>query len=101
MPEPTVEKRIRRGAGVTSAEVHGEAVLLDLRRGKYYSMNRTGAAVWELLSEPRTPSELHDALLERFDVEADALSGDLRDLLDDLRQHALIEESPSATEPPS
>ena len=67
-------------------------MLLDTRRGRYYTLNPTGAAVWELLAEPRSLAELHVALLERFDVDAETLSGDLGHLIDELRQHGLIDE---------
>jgi hypothetical protein len=84
--------RLRRGPRIASAEVHGEAVLLDLRHGKYYSLNRTGAAVWELLSQPRTLAELHEALFDRFDAEPETLRDDLTALLDDLRLHGLVDD---------
>ena len=86
---------MRRRTGIASAQVHGETVLLDLQHGKYYSLNGTGAAVWALLDEPRTATELCAALLERFDVEPETLRGDLQDLLDDLRRQGLIEEGPA------
>ena len=83
---------MRRAEGISSATVRGDAVLLDTRRGKYYALNPTGAAVWELLLEPRSLAELRTALLERFDVEPETLSDDLGQLLDELRQHGLIDE---------
>ena len=83
---------MRRSAGISSATVQGEAVLLDTRRGMYYTLNPTGAAVWDLLAEPRSLAELRTALLERFEVDAETLSGDLGPLLDELRRHGLIDE---------
>lgn len=83
---------MRRSEGISSATVQGDAVLLDTRRGKYYSLNPTGAAVWDLLAEPRSLAELRAALLERFEVDGETLSDDLGQLLDELRQHGLIDE---------
>ena len=67
-------------------------MLLDMRRGQYYALNPTGAAVWDLLAEPRSVTDLRTALLERFDVAPETLSKDLSDLLDELRRHGLIDE---------
>ena len=67
-------------------------MLLDTRRGRYYTLNPTGAAVWELLAEPRSLAELRAALMERFDVDAETLSGDLGHLLAELRQNGLVAE---------
>lgn len=92
MADPATAVRLCRSSDVASAEVQGEAVLLELRRGTYYSLNRTGTVVWELLAEPRTLAELHAALLARFEVEAAALHADLAELLADLRLHGLVEE---------
>jgi hypothetical protein len=92
MAEPRSEPRLRRGPGVTSAEVHGEAVLLDLKRGKYYALNPTGAAVWELLAEPRSREELQTAMLARYDVAPEVLRADLAALLEDLRDNGLVED---------
>ena len=92
MVDPGTAVLLCRSPGVASAEVQGEAVLLELRRGTYYSLNSTGAVVWELLAEPRTLAKLHAALLARFEVEAAALHVDLAELLADLRLHGLVEE---------
>jgi PqqD family protein of HPr-rel-A system len=89
--ESPAERRVQRRPGIAAAQVHDETVLLDLGNGRYYSLNGTGAAVWDLISQPRTASELCAALQERFDVEPEALRGDVEELLDDLRQHELIE----------
>ena len=72
--------------------VQGEAVLLDTRRGKYYALNSTGAAVWDLLAQPRSLADLRSALGERFDVDPQTLAADLGDLLDELRHNGLIDE---------
>jgi PqqD family protein of HPr-rel-A system len=83
---------MRRAAGISSATVHDETVLLDTRQGKYFTLNPTGAAIWDLLAEPRSLTELRTALLERFDVDAETLSEDLSGLLGDLRRNGLIDE---------
>jgi PqqD family protein of HPr-rel-A system len=83
---------VRRSDGISSAKVQGEVVLLDVRRGKYFALNPTGAAIWDLLAEPRSLAELRTALLEHFEVDSETLSTDLSDLLDELRRHGLIDE---------
>ena len=83
---------MRRAAGISSATVHDETILLDTRSGTYYTLNSTGAAVWGLLVEPRTLPEIEAGLVEEFSVERETLQRDLRELLEDMRRHRLIEE---------
>ena len=48
----------------------GEAVVLDLGAGVYYSLNAVAARVWELVRTPVTVDDIHRTLLEEYDVDA-------------------------------
>ena len=95
MSQSPPQGSVQRRPGIASARVHDEMVLLDLHQGTYYSLNGTGAAVWDLIEEPRTANELCTRLLERFVVAPEMLRRDVDELLDDLRRHGLIEEHPA------
>ena len=41
--------RVHRSGDVVHRLIQGEAVLLDLASGRYFGLNATGAALWELL----------------------------------------------------
>jgi hypothetical protein len=70
--------------------VGGEAVILHLDDGIYYSLNPVGARVWDLLQEPRTTDELVARVVEEFDVAADRCRMDVEELLSALRSRALV-----------
>jgi hypothetical protein len=70
--------------------VGGEAVILHLDDGVYYSLNPVGARVWALLQQPRTTDELVAGVLEDFEVSADRCRADVEELLGALRARALI-----------
>jgi len=74
-----------------SADLEGEAVILNLQNGVYYGLNPVGAYVWGLLTEPRTVKEIQSAVLEEYDVESDRCERDLLDLLEKLATEGLIE----------
>jgi hypothetical protein len=46
----------------------GEAVLLHLETHAYYGLNRTGAQIWQLMTDGRTLGEICAKLEEQFDV---------------------------------
>jgi len=75
---------------VMSRELDGEAVLLDLASGRYFSLNPTGRRIWELLS----PSVSLESVLDRLEAEFAApraeLAADLLDLVTRLERERLV-----------
>jgi hypothetical protein len=86
------ESQISLGTEQVSAELDGEAVVLNLRDGVYFGLNPVGTRVWSLLKEaPRSLAELRQAILAEYDVTFEQCDGDLRSLLDALKEHGLID----------
>jgi Coenzyme PQQ synthesis protein D (PqqD) len=70
----------------------GETViLLDMKAGLYFSLDNVGAAVWQLLQQPRTVKEIRESILDEFQVSADVCQSDLISLLRELAARNLIE----------
>jgi hypothetical protein len=83
--------RIHRSPDVVHRVIQGEAVLLDLHSGRYFGLNATGAALWELLgSDGATMSEVEARMGERFEVTPEVLHRDLEDVLGSLEREKLI-----------
>jgi Coenzyme PQQ synthesis protein D (PqqD) len=74
-----------------SADLEGEAVILNLADGVYYGLDGVGARVWELLREPRTVGSLAATITAEFEVDADTASRDLAGLLADLAGRGLVQ----------
>lgn len=99
VPQPPPSKAVTFVASsrqVTCA-VGGEAVLLHLDDGVYYSLNPVGACVWGLLEEPRTTDELVQRVLEEFEVEAERCRADVEELLAELTARSLVVRHESST----
>jgi hypothetical protein len=77
---------------VTSTVLEREAVLLNLNNGRYYTLNRVGTAVWELMTGDRPLAEILSAICERFNVTEEVARQDLVALVTRLRQEKLIDE---------
>jgi hypothetical protein len=65
-------------------------VLLDTRRGEYYTLDEVGARIWELCDGKRSRAEIVKQLTDEYDVEAAVLESDLDDLLGKLAKAKLI-----------
>ena len=74
-----------------SADLSGEAVILNLKDGVYYGLDPIGARIWELIQQPASVGRLRDALLEEYEVEPAVAEADIKPLLSDMKSHGLIE----------
>lgn len=72
------------------AVVDDGAVLLHMRTKRYYSLNETGAAIWQLLTDEVPIDEISIRLAERYDVDRPAADEAVGCLLDDLAAESLI-----------
>lgn len=77
-----------------SCDLDGEAVILGLGNGVYYGLNPVGASIWKLLEQPRTVTELRDAIVAEYQVDAATAQADLLHLLGDLAANGLVELHP-------
>ena len=74
-----------------SADLGGEAAILNLKNGIYYGLDQVGARIWSLIQEPRTVREVREMLVEEYDVDADRCERDLYALLRQLAENDLID----------
>lgn len=75
---------------LTSADLGGEAVILDVNNGQYYGLNEVGAQILELIKEPTSVGVVVDALLEKYDANAEQLKEDVFSFLQALEDRGLI-----------
>lgn len=77
-----------------SADLEGEAVILDTASGEYYGLNEAGARIWTLLQDPMTFTALVDALLEEYSVDRDQCEAEVKGLLRRMVEEDLLELDP-------
>jgi hypothetical protein len=68
-----------------------EAAILNTKEGIYYGLDPVGTEIWKLLQTPRKVADIHEALLQDYDVEPERCQRDLMVLLEDLLAAGLIE----------
>ncbi len=74
-----------------SCDLAGEAAILHLDSGVYYTLDPVGARVWTLVQQPVRVAAVRDTLLAEYDVVPHRLEADLVDLLTRLAAERLIE----------
>jgi hypothetical protein len=85
------EKRLAVPTDVLVQELGGESVLLNLNGGRYFGLDEVGTRMWQLLTTSPTIEAAYRALLDEYDVDANALRSDLGQLIDRLVEHGLVE----------
>ncbi len=76
--------------GVSSREVDGELVVLDLDASRYLAVGGSGTMLFELLRSPCRRADLVTALVERFEVDEDTARRDVDRFLAELGEAGLL-----------
>ena len=78
----------------TVRATHGQdgAVVLDIRQGRMFNLNLAASRIVELLKIGLSESEIADQMSQEFGIRRDAALRDLRECLENLKKHHLVEE---------
>ena len=90
-------KTWKRNPNVVARRIGDDTILVPTGRDivdqrSLFTLNDTGSFVWETLARPSTPEQIHQALLEEFEVEADQALKDLGQFLARLAEAGCIVE---------
>ena len=76
--------------GLASADLGGEAVILDPASGRYFGLNEVAARILELVRNPQAVSQIEEALAAEYDVDRDRLREDIYGFLSTLASRGLV-----------
>lgn len=81
-------------------ELEEEAVLLDLKSGRYYGLDTVGRRIWVLLGELGTPRLVMARMEEEYEVDSERLRRDLLELIAKLASNGLLRPASDRPAPP-
>jgi hypothetical protein len=87
----SADRSVRVPPHVHAREFAGELVILDMARGKYFSLDAIGARAFGGLARGETPSEVVAAITSEYDVSPAQALADIEALVDDLLAKGLLE----------
>jgi hypothetical protein len=73
-----------------SSDLAGETVILKTGSAMYYGLDAIGTTIWSHLQKPEKVSNIRDALLQEYDVDAERCQQELVALLEKLLAAGLI-----------
>lgn len=95
----TRETRIRISDAQVSAALEGETVILSMRDGIYFGLDRVGSRIWELAQRPTTLGAIAQGIVAEFEVDEETAFVDLLRLVQELATHGLVDLIPASQEP--
>lgn len=75
---------------ITYRIINDKAIILNLKTGKYYSLNESGTFSWSLLENKTSIDELVDRAVENFGIDKKEAIRDIKLLLKDLISERMV-----------
>jgi len=82
--------RFRCTEDVIAKVMDGEAVIINLANGMYYSTDKVGAVVWSLLESGHSVGEAAKEVAARYEVSSDQATSDISQLVTQLLEERLL-----------
>jgi hypothetical protein len=96
----TSSERFKVHPKIVSETIDGEVIMLNLDRGRYYSLTLSGTDAWNAIGRAASGEEIVDELVARYDGARSEVEQAVHQLLDELRREELILSlPPGAAEP--
>ena len=74
---------------VVSKVIDGEAVIINLSNGVYYSTDKVGAEIWTLVCEASSMAEIVKEITSRYDIDRSEVEKDVGQMLNQLVEENL------------
>ena len=92
----TLSDRLQaRGEEVAAKVMDGEAIIINLANGVYYSMDKVGGLIWEAIEKQSSVAAMIAEVVARYDVPAEQAGADIQRILEELLQENLVTVSES------
>lgn len=88
-----------KGDSLASTIIDGDAVLVNLATGVYYSLDGTAGAVWRMIENRRSVSEIAQGLAFHYDTTPERALADVESLVSKLLTEELIAEAQPGNPP--
>ena len=87
-------------ADVAAKVVGGEAIIINLASGLYYSTDKVGGLVWSMVAQGASVGRIAAAVAARYEISPERARADVQELVRELLAEGLVSVSmePSATD---
>jgi len=90
----TLQSCLRPNEQEVAAKVmDGEAILINLSNGIYYSMDKVGGLIWEMIEGRQSLEKIVEGVVSRYDGSAERVRADVERIVAELVQENLVKVS--------
>lgn len=86
----TPTTRLMRTTDVLASDVDGELVMMDVKSGSYFNLDRVGTDIWNRLEAPLSLGELCAALEQSYEAETETIARDTRAFVETMLENGLL-----------
>ncbi|HUX95290.1 MAG TPA: PqqD family protein [Bacteroidales bacterium] len=79
-----------RNSQTISGRLSDELVMMDIDKGKYFSLNKVATRIWDLLERPMDLKELCDLLKSEYEVNDEQCLSEVKEHLDEMIKLGLV-----------
>lgn len=65
----TESTKVKQNPNMLTTQMDGEIVMMSIKHGKYFSIGKTGVAIWGQIETERSIGEVVDSLCEQYEVD--------------------------------
>jgi hypothetical protein len=91
--------RFARDPDVVGKVIDGEAIIINVATGMYYSADEVGGVIWTLLDSGHSVGEITTHVTRRYQVEADLARGDIERIVLRLLEEGLVQQADREAQP--
>ena len=81
---------VSRREDIDTTDLNGDIVMMDLEKGKYFSLNSVGSRIWEEIQSPVKISEVVNILLSEYDVDRETCEKSVMEFIEGLDNAGLL-----------
>ena len=86
-----------RSASIVTRKTGNEYILVPVINNiadmtSVYTLNETGAFIWELIDGKKTFEELIDSVIDKYDIDRETATKDVFTFIDNMRNYLIIED---------
>jgi len=86
-----------RSPSIVTRKTGNEYVLVPVANNiadmtSVYTLNETGAFIWELIDGKKSVEEIIEAVIDKYDVDREKATKDVFSLIDDMKNYLIIQD---------
>jgi methyltransferase-like protein len=86
-----------RSPSIVTRKTGNEYVLVPVTNNiadmtSVYTLNETGAFIWELIDGKKSVEEIIEAVIDKYDVDREKATKDVFSLIDDMKNYLIIQD---------